>query len=166
VFGFGLDEIDRMEHGQRAAERHGIREPGGAGARPEPISNTVRGRSSPISAGYMAKSKRSSSWRSPPVDQRGGALAGYLHVDAELGAEPRMVENARRLALGERDVASLLPAIKEQAQPQQIPMKILPLRVVLCVVAHTVFPRPDGSNCSSRATTRVNQPSKTLRRPP
>ena len=53
-----------------------------------------------------------------------------------------MVENARRLALGERDVASLLPAIKEQAQPQQIPMKILPLRVVLCVVAHTVFPRP------------------------
>ena len=84
--------------------------------------------------------------RAAPAHQRWRALAGQQHVDAEFGAEARIVVGRRPLALAELHEAPLLPAIEKKPQPMQIPLQTLVLAPGLASRSRGRCPPTNGSD--------------------
>ena len=124
-----LDPVDRVDAAFDAAERQMVGEPQRTGSETRPDfeygarahfgdQHRIHGKVEDVLHQRYAA----------PAHERRCALAGEQHVGAELGAEPRMIKNARALALQIVDETALTLAVEELPQPLQIPLQALALR--------------------------------------
>ena len=163
----GLDEIDRMDAAFDAAECQVIGEPERAGA--QAGADFEYGSRAQFRDQRRIHSEIENvlhQRRAAPAHQRGCALARQQHIDAELGAEPRMIMATRLLAPANSPRNVLAASDRETGAAAADPMAGSGLARASARRCHARCPPRSGSDRSYQAgETRVNQLSKMLCRP-